>query len=478
MRGCLRLRWRGLVGQPAAHDGGRPNAAEPQADREPIRRLIRDCLEGGGGEVSAQTRAAELAKFYRESSTARRILFLDVLARDFDVSTELVARACAAFVEAGEDGARAVLLPGLRLALEPPRLKVLRLLNRLPGGIKQLIDMRADLMEYEATDPALPALERELRGLLTNWLDIGFLQIRRLTWDSPAALLEKLIRYEAVHEIRGWQDLKNRLDADRRCFAIFHPYLPDEPLTFVEIALVRGIAGNIQALLDEAAPVENPAAADTAIFYSISNCQKGLAGIRFGHFLIMQVVERLSAQLPNLKNFVTLSPIPGFADWLDANPDKWSPAMMTARDRRLIQALPRPLSNFSLQRLLAVPRWWNDEALARALRGPLMRLCAYYLMSGRTGEHKRTLDPVAHFHLSNGARIERLNWLADLSPKGLRQSHGLMVNYRYDRSEIEENHEAYVGEGKIAASARIRAMDARVRKLAETVASARSHHTV
>lgn len=433
---------------------------------------MRACVDGGGGEVSARARVAELARFYKDSDSGRRALFLDVLARDFDIETGEVVRRFSVFANADGELPRAALLPGLRAALEPPRQSILRQLNRLPDGIKILIDLRADLMASDPSDPALHALERELRAMLANWLDVSFLELRRLTWDNPAALLEKLIRYEAVHEIRGWQDLKNRLDADRRCFAFFHPYMPDEPLAFVEVALVRGMAGNIQALLDENAPVGDPVGADTAIFYSISNCQKGLTGISFGHFLIMRVVDSLAAELPGLATFATLSPVPSFADWVAANPDKWASDMLTARDRRLIAGLPRALSGFSVGTLLTVPRWWENEDLARALRGPLMRLCAYYLVSARKGERRRAADPVAHFHLSNGARIERINWLADVSPKGLSQSYGLMVNFRYEPSEIEKNHEAYVGDANVAASGRVRALDARVHKLAELNASA------
>src|SRR5277367_862076 len=256
MRGCLRWRWRGLV-RPAVKKNVAPVAAATASmpDRQRIREMMHACVDGGGGEVSARARVGELARFYKDSNSGRRALFLDVLARDFDVETSDVVRQFTVFANADSDLARAALLPGLRAALEPPRQSILRQLNRLPDGIKILIDLRADLMASDPSDPALHALERELRAMLANWPDVSFLQLRRLTWDNPAAILEKLIRYEAVHEIRGWQDLKNRLDADRRCFAFFHPYMPDEPLAFVEVALVRGMAGNIQALLDENAPM-------------------------------------------------------------------------------------------------------------------------------------------------------------------------------------------------------------------------------
>ena len=216
-----------------------------------------------------------------------------------------------------EPDQRAAAERALRAALEPPRITLLRQFNALPEGVKFLVDRRAELIDLGQRDPVLHGLEEDLKRLLANWFDIGFLELKRITWESPAALLEKLMAYEAVHEIRGWTDLKNRLEADRRCFAFFHPRMPDEPLIFVEVALVSGMAGDIHALLDEAAPIGDPHSADTAIFYSISNCQRGLAGISFGDFLIKRVVDALATELPRLKVFATLSPVPGFRAWLE-----------------------------------------------------------------------------------------------------------------------------------------------------------------
>jgi malonyl-CoA decarboxylase len=280
--------------------------------------------------------------------------------------------------------------------------------------------------------------------LFTSWFDIGLLTLERIDWGSPAALLEKLIAYEAVHEIQSWTDLKNRLDSDRRCYAFFHPRMPGEPLIFVEVALVAGMADNIQKLLDERAPHVDPATADAAIFYSISNTQTGLRGISFGNFLIKRVVDSLSHELPNLKSFATLSPIPGFRAWLDRQLADGESALLT------------PAKKSDLQAVLADPAWAQEEAIAGALAPTMRRLCAYYLLQEKS--NGQPLDPVARFHLANGARVERLNWLADSSPKGLQESAGLMVNYLYRLVDIETNHEAYVAEGRIAAAPAVKSL--------------------
>jgi malonyl-CoA decarboxylase len=248
--------------------------------------------------------------------------------------------------------------------------------------------------------------------------------------------------------------LKNRLEADRRCFGYFHPRMPDEPLIFVEVALTQGIADNVQLLLDETAPLGDPAEADTAIFYSISNCQRGLSGISFGDFLIKRVVDQLAAELPHLRTYATLSPVTGFRAWLDKRLAERGDDVLIPAERKLIEALPGPAEERSLRRILARPSWYKDEAAAQAVRVPLMRLAARYVLAEKTPAG-RALDPVAHFHLSNGARVERLDWRGDLSAKGLQQSYGLMINYLYRLAEIEENHEAYTGEGRVAASSAI-----------------------
>ena len=289
------------------------------AEDESIPAQMRACLAARGGEISARNRAAKLGEAYLAADAAGRLDFLRHLA-SFDANPATIAQATAHLAENPSPAATAA----LRRALEPPRLRLLTQFTTIPDGVKFLVDLRAELLAVRDADATLAGLEADLRTLLAAWFDIGFLDLRRIDWNAPAALLEKLVGYEAVHEIRGWRDLKNRLDSDRRCYAFFHPRTPGEPLIFVEIALVQGLAGSVQTLLDQKAPVLDASKADTAIFYSISNCQRGLAGISFGNFLIKRVVEELSAEFRNLKTFATLSPLPGFRRWLDttlAKPD-------------------------------------------------------------------------------------------------------------------------------------------------------------
>jgi malonyl-CoA decarboxylase len=432
----LRTLWRDIAG--GARDA--PDADLPDDDAARLRAQMRACLEGRGGEVSARARAAQLGRSYCSLGETGRRRFLSILAEDFDTDPEAVNHAIACVAAAATDRDRRAAERGLRTVLEPPRLRLLTQFNALPEGVKFLVDLRADLMAAMGEDPGLASLEADLKALLASWFDVGFLELRRLTWHTPAAVLEKIIEYEAVHAIAGWQDLKNRLDSDRRLYAFFHPRMPDEPLIFVEVALEKGMAAAIQPLLDEAAPLGDPHAADTAIFYSISNAQKGLAGISFGNFLIKRVVDLLAAELPNLRRFATLSPIPGFRAWLEQR---------LAEDEGFGNADRKALSR------LDVPDWHLDASQADALKGPLTRLCVRYLAEAKR-PRGQALDPVAHFHLSNGARIERINWLADTSAKGLRDSAGLMVNYLYRLSDIEANHEAYRGQGKVALSSRVK----------------------
>jgi len=289
----------------------------PDEDAVRLRAWMRDCLEARGGEVSARARAAGLGRSYLSLDPEGRVRFLKILAAEFGPERSAVDLAAPRLTAAKTMAERANAERALRRALETPRSKLLNQFNGLPEGIKFLVDLRADLLPVVKTDPNLAALEEELKGMLAAWFDVGFLELRRITWSSAAALLEKLIAYEAVHAIAGWGDLKNRLDSDRRCFGFFHPRMPDEPLIFVEVALTRGIAGDVQALLDQNAPVLDPTQADTAIFYSISNAQRGLDGISFGNFLIKRVVDQLATEFPNIKTFATLSPIPGFRRWLN-----------------------------------------------------------------------------------------------------------------------------------------------------------------
>jgi malonyl-CoA decarboxylase len=448
----LRSAWREIAESARGVLAGAPRPETAAADPDQLRQQMLSCLDGRGGEVTARARAADLGRTYLLLDPGGRERFLRLLAGEFNVDREEVDRWCNALINAVGADRRATAERALRAALEPPRITLLRQFNALPEGVKFLVDRRAELIDLGRQDALLAGLEEDLKRLLANWFDIGFLELKRITWESPAALLEKLMAYEAVHEIRGWTDLKNRLEADRRCFAFFHPRMPDEPLIFVEVALVAGMTGDVHALLDEAAPIGDPHLADTAIFYSISNCQRGLAGISFGDFLIKRVVDALATELPRLKVFATLSPMPGFRAWLEQQSRAGHGDLLLAAERSSIEALGVGAPEEALAALLDRQ---GEPRIAAVLRDPLIRLSARYLAHERT-PLGRALDPVAHFHLSNGARVERLNWLGDTSPKGLQQSAGIMVNYLYRLSEIEANHEAYRGEGRVAASSTIR----------------------
>ncbi|MBN8925767.1 MAG: malonyl-CoA decarboxylase [Rhodospirillales bacterium 69-11] len=421
---------------------------------ETLEAQMQACLHGRGGEVSARNRAARLAQTFQGLDEPGRLEFLRTLAR-FDSDADAVATAYTSVQAASDPAERATAKAALRRALEPPRLKLLTQFTSIPDGTKFLVDLRAFLMRTRGEDKMLGALEADLRGLLAAWFDIGFLELRGIDWNSPAALLEKLVDYEAVHAIRSWRDLKNRLDSDRRCYAFFHPRMPGEPLIFVEVALVRGLAGSVQDLLDEKAPVLDPKQADTAIFYSISNCQAGLAGISFGNFLIKRVVEELSGEFRNLKTFATLSPIPGFRRWIDAKLKAGEANLLSEEEETgLTAALAAESGSASLALILGKRGWWRDAGLRKVAEPVLVRLCARYLLAESRG--KRALDPVAHFHLSNGARVERLNMAGDTSEKGAKESATLMVNYLYDPGRIEEYHEDYAGENKRNASTAVR----------------------
>lgn len=455
----LRSAWREIALSARGVLSGAPRPDLPPDDVARLRQQMLSCLDGRGGEVTARARAAELGRTYLALNAAGRERFLRLLAEEFDTDHAVVDDCCALVAAAIDQPARAAAERALRTALMPPRVTLLRQFNALPEGVKFLVDRRAELLAIANSDSLLRGLADDLRDLLANWFDIGFLELRRITWDSPASLLEKLIAYEAVHEIRGWTDLKNRLEADRRCFAFFHPRMPDEPLIFVEVALVSGIAGNIGALLDEAAPMGNPQTADTAIFYSISNCQRGLVGISLGDFLIKRVVDAVAAELPRLKTFATLSPLPGYRAWLRAEAERG--ALLLPNEMKAVEAVTAGIdasdADRALLALLDRPEWVEDARIVAALREPLLRLAARYLLYARAPSG-RALDPVAHFHLSNGARVEQLDWLGDRSPKGLQQAAGMMVNYLYRLGDIEANHEAYRDEGRVAASSAVRGL--------------------
>ncbi len=418
---------------------------------ERIREQLRECAEGRGGEISTRQRAARLAETYLRLDDGGRHAFLRIIAVEFGPDPQRVAAAHQAFQDAVGSSRQWDAEAELRAAMRSARIRILTQFNAIPQGVKFLVDLRADLLRFLRDDPELKPLDRELEARLAAWFDVGFLELSCITWESPAALLEKLVEYEAVHEIRSWTDLKNRLGADRRCYGFFHPRMPLEPLIFVEVALLETLADNVQVLLDEHAPVLDPHKARVAVFYSISNTQAGLRGVSFGNFLLKRVVEDLKRDFPRLETFATLSPIPGLAGWALRQPEALAGAL-TERDRkRLATAGADPER---LAEVLAEPAWAQNAALVDALRDPLQRVAADYLLHA---QHKgRPVDAVARFHLGNGARVERLNWQADTSPKGLAQSWGMMVNYLYDPERIEQNLEAFAASGRIDASAAVR----------------------
>ncbi|THF65367.1 malonyl-CoA decarboxylase [Pseudothauera rhizosphaerae] len=437
----------------ASATGRKEEPSEKTLER--IRRQLRECAEGRGGEVSTRQRAARLADTYLRLDDAARHAFLRIIALEFGPDPKRVAKAHEAYQAAVGSERQWDAEAQLRAAMRSSRIRILTQFNAIPQGVKFLVDLRADLLRFLPGDKELKSLDRELEARLSAWFDVGFLELARITWNSPAALLEKLVEYEAVHEIRSWTDLKNRLDSDRRCYGFFHPRMPLEPLIFVEVALVEELADNVQKLLDEQAPVLDPQRAGAAIFYSISNTQDGLRGVSFGNFLLKRVVEDLRRDFPKLDTFATLSPLPGLARWTRKHPAEIAAAFTEADWKRLAAAgVDGPDAPRLREVLDGKAGCHEDAALARALREPLLRIAARYLLEAQ--REGRPVDPVARFHLGNGARVERLNWLADTSAKGFDQSWGVMVNYLYDPDRIEDNLESFACEGRIDAATAVK----------------------
>jgi len=389
---------------------------------------------------AALARAALLA--YQGLDERCREEFFDILARAYSPSPEAVGAVADAYrTDPSPDN-----LVRLQETVEPARQELFRRLNMASGGTATLVEMRRLLMKSLKEKPHWRPIDADLLHLLRSWFNRGFLRLERIDWRTSAIVLEKLIQYEAVHAIEGWRDLRRRLESDRRCFAFFHPQLPDEPLIFIEVALTRGMSANVQPLLDVKSPVAPTPGADCAMFYSITNCQEGLRGISFGNLLIKQVAEDLKRELPQLRKFATLSPVPGFRRWLENN-------------RSRVAAGKDGLERLALLSRLADPAWHLGE-IPDALEGLLVRLGAHYLVHAKQGqEHGREglepLDPVARFHLGNGAMLERINWMGDTSERGMARSAGLMVNYTYWLAEVERNHERYFREHMVITSPQV-----------------------
>jgi malonyl-CoA decarboxylase len=428
------------------------------AEIKELRDTFRDCLAETGGEASARGRVQWLATTYRGLTDPSRASFLQVLADEFGPDEQTVRRAIQDYLHTPPGPSRRHAESRLRLALGSPRIRILKQFNLLPDGVKFLVDLRTDVQHYAGGSPGLEVIDEELYSLLGSWFDVGNLELTHISWASPAALLEKLIAYEAVHEIRGWGDLRNRLDSDRRCYAFFHPRMPGEPLIFVEIALTRDIAANVQTLLDESAPILEPRAAQAAIFYSISNTQAGLRGVSFGGFLIKRVVEQLLVEFPKLKTFATLSPVPGFRRWLEGEIKARRPDLLAKADADRVCRVAITTDPYEALGDLLKRNLTDDTEAAITLEPLLLHLCARYLVEVKEGNDvgAQPVDSVARFHLGNGARLERINWLSDTSPRGMKQSCGLMVNYLYKLDEIEDNHEAYAREARVVVSGSVK----------------------
>ena len=437
----------GLLGSVISAGKGILSRRRQAAAEAPSGDLLAKCQEllHHRGEASGLALACEVISDYQALDAANRNLFFEALGDAFDADPQRIIAAANAYKTNRSNEQ----LTALGKAIEAPRVKLFRRMNMAPDATSVLVKMRGALLQLLADRPELKRVDTDLKHQFVSWFNRGFLELRVIDWNSPAAVLERIIRYEAVHEIHGWEDLRRRIALpDRRLYAFFHPALVDDPLIFVEVALLRAIPDAIPPILAEDRDEVPAGEATTAVFYSISNCQEGLRGISFGNFLIKQVVEELRRDLPGLKTFVTLSPVPGFRAWLTRSAE--------AGEGSVVKSLPAEFraSLAASDTTDAVNAVLDDAEQAEALREPLRALCAHYLVREKS-RGTRPLDPVARFHLGNGARLERVHWNADPSANGRRQSFGLMVNYLYDLGEIEKNHEAFAATGLVAASSSV-----------------------
>ncbi len=398
---------------------------------------MNECLNPKGGEVSARKNTVSLGNLYLSLSEAGQIKFLQTLAEKFNPDKTKIDEEMKVYKKNQDSESSYKFEQDLIKVLESPRSKILKQFISLPEGLKFIVDMRSDVLKLKNQYKSLSPLENELKSILCTLVDVDLLDLHQITWDSPASLLEKLIKYEAVHKISSWGDLKNRLDSDHLCFAFFHYKIPNEPLIFVEVALMNEIADSIQHVLDESVPSSDPSSASTAIFYSISNTQTGLSGISLGNFLIKRVVEKLSQEFKSVKVYATLSPVPGFTKWLKN------------QNVALLGKLNIKQSGTEILESIKT----NIECEKQSL----LKLCAHYLLKVKSSGGG-AYDPVAHFHLSNGASIKQINWMADTSEKGISQSAGIMVNYLYELPKIDNNHENYMINKVISHSKKVSAM--------------------
>ena len=427
-------------------------ALVPNVSRRTLEEL-KAIVDPSVSEVEGGRRARRVAQWYAHAAPEQRRDCWHLMSEQFMADPVIAKNAQAKYAAAIGTAEEAVAEVRLRKSTVSPRRRLLQRFSVFPEGIQFLVNMRAEILPSLKSDKRLLALDAEMEYMFSTWFDVGFLELRRISWDSPASLIEKLIKYEAVHDIKSWADVKNRLDSDRRCYGFFHPRMPNEPLIFVEVALLHDIASSILPLLDESADAEDLNKSTTAIFYSISNTQAGLRGVSFGDSLIKNVVETLKVEFPRLKTFATLSPIPGFRAWLAKN----AATMLEQLDEKALLKLGKAVGfqpptaehfMFALDKILELDA---KSPVAQILQG----CAAHYL--GREMRDGEPVDPVARFHLGNGARIERLNWAGDPSAKGLKQSYGLMVNYLYDLKRLDK-HRNMLAQGKIPVSGDIEAL--------------------
>ena len=400
------------------------------------RDLIELCesLLRGKGEATGIATAADILDGFRKLNEKDRAVFFKNVVKRFSVDEARLRTAIERFAKEPQ----ATAARELHFASEPPSQELVRRLNRAPGGTGALISMRRDLLDAATKHPELRDLDRDFAHLLGSWFNRGFLELRRIDWKTPAEVLERIIEYEAVHEITSWDDLRGRVATpDRRLYGFFHPAIPDEPLIFVEVALTEDIPSSIDSILSSERKPVDPESAKTAVFYSISNCHAGLRGISFGNFLIKQVVEDLRHELRALRTFVTLSPVPGLRRWA----------------RQQIDAAESALSEEQKQLVVALESG-NAEPNAPENAKPLAEIAARYLV--QPSERGGAIDPVARFHLGNGARLERIHAGADPSPRGMKSSWGVMVNYQYALGDIERNHETYASTGEVVRSSGVK----------------------
>jgi malonyl-CoA decarboxylase len=386
-----------------------------------------NALLGLKGEASSVAISEEILSFYRLSSGEEKLFFFQFLFDELTPDEHILDNAITAYQQTKNQQD----LQALSKAAESPRRSLFRALNMAGEGTQSLISMREDLQPLLKSHPELKVIDLDFLHLFKSWFNRGFLELKRIDWQTPAEVLEKLIKYESVHAIKGWPDLRRRLADDRRCFGFFHPVMPNTPLIFVEVALTRGLSDNISALLNQESTFDDEDhKVNTAIFYSINNCFSGLRGVSFGNFLIKQVVEHLAINSPEITTYATLSPVPGYLPWLRKN--------------------LASLTTLSQEEQTQVKEYLDGTIGQNELMPTLLKLCAYYLFNAK--KRDKPDDPVARFHLGNGAGLERINWEGNLTETGLKQSAGIMVNYLYDRNTLTRNHEAYEQNHKIACS--------------------------